>query len=452
MNSQAKIISFNLENEAICASAARISTTQGDALEIFGKAKENSRNAALIRKVMESGHESILEHAVFTLALCNVSVLVEQFFIEFRLASFTVKSRRYVDFGKMGYYVPAGLNEEARGAYLSHMDYLFSEYRYFLEEGIPKEDARFLLPYSFLSNFYCTVNARELIHMLQEMRFGRGRDLPELQLLFGQLTEQLEQLFPVLLEDLKGGSPCGEAIEKTLSHPDGEPAEVCAQVALLGCTENAAALLAAAHAVKTGRSADRMNVSELSEEILHSFRPRELEQISASFLVRNVTLSGITHMVRHRMQSILVPPFHRVKPYEYILPDTVRANPELTARYAAVFERNLSAIRELKALGFSEDIYLCLSGNTLDVFTTMNARELMLFFRLRTCRRAQWEVRNIAVDMLNLLRQKTPEIYGKMGPSCFLEGHCPEGKLTCGKFDSVRKSFAAPLAEESPLT
>ena len=56
--------------------------------------------------MLKSGHRSTVEHAVFTLSMRNVSVYAEQFFIEFRLASFTVKSRRYVDFARQGYYIP----------------------------------------------------------------------------------------------------------------------------------------------------------------------------------------------------------------------------------------------------------------------------------------------------------------------------------------------------------
>ena len=98
----AAIISWNGKNEEVCASAARISTTPGNALEIFGAAQDNPQNRPLIGKVLQSGHKSVIEHAVFTLALRDVSVYVEQFLIECRLASFTVKSRRYVDFGSLG--------------------------------------------------------------------------------------------------------------------------------------------------------------------------------------------------------------------------------------------------------------------------------------------------------------------------------------------------------------
>ena len=56
------------------------------------------------------GHKS----AAFNLAFQNVSAYAEQFMLEFRLASFTVKSRRYVDFSNMGFVVPAFIGIEER--------------------------------------------------------------------------------------------------------------------------------------------------------------------------------------------------------------------------------------------------------------------------------------------------------------------------------------------------
>lgn len=67
---------------------------------------EKEKNEKLIGKVLSSGHTSVLEHGYVNLAFENVSVLAEQFLIEFRLASFTVKSRRYVDFSGAGYVAP----------------------------------------------------------------------------------------------------------------------------------------------------------------------------------------------------------------------------------------------------------------------------------------------------------------------------------------------------------
>ena len=84
--------------EKVTAAGGRVSTQPGTALGIWAKSQDEEKNANLINKVTRSGHNSVVEHVCFHLAFQNVSVMVEQFMIEFRLASFTVKSRRYVDF------------------------------------------------------------------------------------------------------------------------------------------------------------------------------------------------------------------------------------------------------------------------------------------------------------------------------------------------------------------
>ena len=78
---------------------------------------------------------------------------------------------------------------------------------------------------------------------------------------------------------------------------------------------------------------------------------------------------------------------------------------------------------------------------------TMNARSLMNFFTHRCCNRAQWEIRELAVEMLKLVREAAPNMFRKAGPPC-LRGSCPEGKMSCGKMSRVRESFQALGAGE----
>ena len=85
--------------------------------------------------------------------------------------------------------------------------------------------------------------------------------------------------------------------------------------------------------------------------------------------------------------------------------------------------------------------YFALSGNVMDIMSTMNARELLLFIKLRACNRAQWEVREIAVRMLEYLRNNFPELFRLYGPSCYVSGRCPEGQMTCGKLKKVFEQF-----------
>lgn len=70
----------------------------------------------------------------------------------------------------------------------------------------------------------------------------------------------------------------------------------------------------------------------------------------------------------------------------------------------------------------------------------MNARTLLNFFRLRCCNRAQWEIRELAIEMLKQVKTVYPTVFKNAGPGC-LRGTCPEGNMTCGKIVEVREFF-----------
>lgn len=438
----AKIISWNTDSEAVCASAAKISTTAGNANEIFETTKDSTKNTDLIKKVLRSGHKSVIEHAVFSIAFWDVSVFVEQFLIECRLASFTVKSRRYVDFSNLGYHIPSELCGNSLALYRDYMDLLFNGYKALLEMDIPKEDARFLLPYSFCSNFYCTLNARELCNVIFSMKYGRGKDIPELQELAQQLLEQISDIFPALLSEFDrkpniaadccnpGCFASNESIELIESNEIGS-------VRLLQAPMRPMEIL------KYAASVSNHDGTCDIPRILASDRPRELEQLTYSFAISNMTLSGITHLVRHRMQSIIIPSIQSVDHSRCIIPDTIRKKPEAKERYVRILEQANKMLTQVRADAALQryGYYFALSGNVLDVMTTMNARELMLFIRLRACNRAQWEIRNVATDMLLILRKNFPELFQYYGPSCVLTGTCPEGRMTCGKKDEMTRMY-----------
>ncbi len=200
MHGHVTLISCSPEAAAIIASGGRISTMDGTADEIYAKslAAGQEKNEKLIGKVLSSGHTSVLEHCYVNLSFENVSVLAEQFLIEFRLASFTVKSRRYVDFSGAGYVAPDFSDPAQAAAFDAAVRALFGIYDELEAAGVPKEDARFVLPYCFCSNFFCSMNARELVHVMNELTYGRGSGIPELRALGESLFAQCEARLPFL--------------------------------------------------------------------------------------------------------------------------------------------------------------------------------------------------------------------------------------------------------------
>lgn len=472
MNGKVKIIGCTENPERIPASGARISTTAGDSLTIFEDATNTVNNQKLVKKVLESGHKTIIEHIAFNLAFVNVSAYVEQFMLEFRLASFTVKSRRYVDFSKMGFVTPSFVDangeplsnaEKLKEIYSEHMTFLFKEYGEFVEADIPKEDARFLLPYSYKSNFYCTANARELCKILYSMLYGRGKGNSEIYALGEDLLQQAKKICPFIFDDLtkmeRGDENKYDKIAKIIDMKEERGWHFDNSVELLNYTENPEMVVARAALIGytnfqtsqiENRLKDQKYIEQIIEVVLSDRRPRELEQINFTFRINSVTLAAITHLTRHRMQSIIIPSFQDVCRCErYIIPATIQANAEILQRYRAAYANTKELYEKLCASGLNkyEISYLFLSGNVIDITTTMNGRELLTFLALRSCNRAQWETRNIAINMLNTLRGVSPVLFKHFGPSCYVFGRCPEGKMSCGKYAEVQKQF-----DESTVT
>ena len=70
----------------------------------------------------------------------------------------------------------------------------------------------------------------------------------------------------------------------------------------------------------------------------------------------------------------------------------------------------------------------------------MNARALFNFYKKRCCNRAQWEIRNLAIEMLKLVIEVAPNVFKIAGPGC-VTGKCPEGNMSCGEMEAVREKF-----------
>ncbi|MBR5773446.1 MAG: FAD-dependent thymidylate synthase, partial [Clostridia bacterium] len=345
-------------------------------------------------------------------------------------------------------------SEENEQKYREHIDYLFSEYQYFLDNGIAKEDARFLLPYCYRSNFFCSLNARELLHVLRAMLFGRGSKFPEIYNLGKQILSQVQPACPGIFADFESKAPAkSDTIDLSDFCTEASDSKSDELVELLAYTDNAEDTICIASLVNNLQISsekaskiieDESKAEEIINRIFACSRPRELEAIQYTFRYNRLSLASITHLVRHRMQGVMIPPLTSVDRSVHITPDSIKNNPELLERYNNAFVRNTEAYNMLKNAGESEEtlVYLVLSGNTLDVVTTMNARELMLYFRLRTCTRAQWEIRDYACEALRKLRELEPMIFKHYGPSCYVDGRCPEGALTCGRAAEMKELFS----------
>lgn len=447
--STALIIGMTDTDEKVTAASGRISTQEGTALSIWDKSQDKEKNANLIGKVTASGHTSTVEHTYFQIAFQNVTAVVEQFIIEFRLASYTVKSRRYVNFSDAGFYVPEFNDVEIEKSYKEHMSKMFALYDELCANGVLREDARFVLPYCLYSNFFCSVNGREFLNMLSAMICGRGAKYPEIKKLGLELYEQAKTKAPGIMSSFNPEKAYNDVPD--LSFIDVKPEHSSDPVELLNSTSNASKCIARNALISGGNYSsnqiekilsDENTVEKILEAVVKCKRPRALECANYTFRFNNVSLSCITHFARHRIQSIEIPELTKTDRTSYIVPHILEDKPELLEKYKNAFAETAKEYERLKKQGVPEEllVYYQLSGNTLDIVTTMNARQILLFMKLRSCTRAQWEIQEYAVEALKLLRKAEPSVFKFYGPSCFV-GACPEGRMSCGRAAEIKESF-----------
>lgn len=182
----------------------------------------------------------------------------------------------------------------------------------------------------------------------------------------------------------------------------------------------------------------------------------ELEHLSPiehavfTFGVEGVSRALLTQITRHRIASFSVKSQRYVGEADfcYIIPPRIQ---ELGPEAVAEFERQMAQINQWyrywqERLGgnkeaSNEDARFVLPNAAETKFVvTMNARELLHFFSLRCCNRAQWEIRALAERMLALVKEVAPVLFAQAGPGC-LRGPCPEGAMTCGQAARVRASY-----------
>ncbi|WP_305044046.1 FAD-dependent thymidylate synthase [Geoalkalibacter sp.] len=171
-----------------------------------------------------------------------------------------------------------------------------------------------------------------------------------------------------------------------------------------------------------------------------------LEHASFTFGIEGISRACSHQLVRHRIASYSQQSQRYVSQrerFEAVTPPSIAARPELLDRYERLLRQIHQVYGEFLDAGIAaEDARFVLpNAAATKLVMTMNARELRHFFGLRCCRRAQWEIRALAVEMLRQCRRAAPLLFADAGPGC-LSGRCPEGPMTCGEMAQVRAEFA----------
>jgi len=159
-----------------------------------------------------------------------------------------------------------------------------------------------------------------------------------------------------------------------------------------------------------------------------------IEHASFTFSVEDVSRAMTHQLVRHRIASY-TQQSQRYVAYDtierYVTPPNIAHNAEAKRVFDETLERISDAYQKLLKMKIpKEDARFILpNAAKTNIMVTMNARELRHFFNLRCCARAQWEIREVATEMLRQAKKAAPALFENSGPSCVELGYCPEGRM-----------------------
>ncbi len=179
----------------------------------------------------------------------------------------------------------------------------------------------------------------------------------------------------------------------------------------------------------------REQIEKLVRLVVKSGHHSTVEHINFTFGIEGVSRALTHQLVRHRLASYSQQSQRYVKlgdNFEYITPPSIADDKACKEKFDKLISDIHNLYKEFLDRGIeAEDArYILPNATETKILVTMNGRELLHFFELRCCNRAQWEIREMAIQMLKLVKKVAPVVFEKAGPAC-LRGPCPEGKFIC---------------------
>jgi thymidylate synthase (FAD) len=228
------------------------------------------------------------------------------------------------------------------------------------------------------------------------------------------------------------------------------------KVKLLRCTADAERLCgtAALATTKSGNPSDifeKMDpatAKQLIKRVTGYGHGSVIEHSSFTFSIEGVSRAMTHQLVRHRIASY-TQQSQRYVTYNtlenYVTPQSIAENQEARKMFNETLEKISRTYQNLLKLNMpKEDARFILpNAAKTNIIVTMNARELRHFFNMRCCARAQWELKEVATEILKQARKATPALFENCGPTCVELGYCPEGKMKpqqC-RIEEIKKHF-----------
>lgn len=205
-----KLIASTDLGELVCGIAARTCVSETCPYE-----DDPERSMKSLKQALASHHDSVLEHWTATFQVEGISRACSHQLVRHRLASYSQQSQRYVNMDGFEYVTPKSIRAEdydmvmveyegeeecAEYAFFDIMRRISALYKELIKNGVPEEDARYILPNACCTNITITMNARELRHFFEERCCTRAQW--EIREMAEKMLDEVQEVAPVLFEDV----------------------------------------------------------------------------------------------------------------------------------------------------------------------------------------------------------------------------------------------------------
>lgn len=161
------------------------------------------------------------------------------------------------------------------------------------------------------------------------------------------------------------------------------------------------------------------------------------EFVQMHFHIEGVSRALMAQFTRHRTGSFAVRSQRYVEEgeFEYVTPQSIKEQEFVRIRYDNVHREIREAYKAFRKAGVPpEDARFILPNScTTKMDVSFDMRNFMKFCNLRMCNKAQWEIRELACRMRDLVVEQEPMFAEFLVPQCDVLGWCPEDK-TCGRY------------------
>ena len=184
-------------------------------------------------------------------------------------------------------------------------------------------------------------------------------------------------------------------------------------------------------------------LSEVEKEFPNHDWKELLPHLNYTFAIEKISRACTHQLVRHRIASFSQQSqrYITVKRLDerVVTPESIANNKS----FETLIQQASEAYQRLVEQEIPREDARFVLPNAVEssLLMTMEGRSLMHFIGLRTCNRAQWEIRKLADMMLAQLREVEPRVFNNAGPYCFQLGYCPEGRHTCGKMKEALERY-----------